>query len=114
MEAHGRLVHGIGVVAAWIAIPCQIIVAVACIVGCQFFLLSATRMQETEWRFFVAFVILEFGWIVAFMPLLLSGYPVALVPTAVALLHEQVGGVADMIEPAPRGIASSRPTEAGA
>ena len=61
MEALARFIHRVGVVAAWIAIPGQIVVAVSYIVGRQFFLLPGTRMQELEWHFFVALVFMSFG-----------------------------------------------------
>jgi len=61
MERIAQFVRGIGILAAWIAIPSQILVAVSYIVGRQFFVLPATKMQEAEWHFFVALVFLTFG-----------------------------------------------------
>ncbi len=57
----GVLVRTVGVVAACILIPGQIVVALLYLGGRRFFRMPITPLQELEWHFFFALVFLTIG-----------------------------------------------------
>lgn len=61
LERLGGLVRTVGVVAACILIPGQILVALLYLGGRRFFRLPITPLQELEWHFFFALVFLTIG-----------------------------------------------------
>ena len=56
-----KLVRGIGIVACWIFIPGQILIAMTHTLGRRVFEFPGTALQELEWHFFVALIFLAFG-----------------------------------------------------
>lgn len=55
------LARAAGVLAACVLIPAQLAVATTYVIGRQFLLLPATRLQELEWHFFMILVFLTLG-----------------------------------------------------
>ena len=56
-----RLVRGIGVAAACILIPGQVVVSLTYLLGSRVFRVPITPLQELEWHFFFALVFLTLG-----------------------------------------------------
>lgn len=61
LERLGVVVRTVGVVAACILIPSQILVALLYLGGRRFFRMPITPLQELEWHFFFALVFLTIG-----------------------------------------------------
>jgi len=56
-----RVLTALGVVVAWITLPLLIGVSVYDIIGRRFYNTGSTRLQELEWHFFFALVVLSLG-----------------------------------------------------
>lgn len=56
-----RVLTVLGIVVAWVTLPLLIAVSVYDIVGRRFYNTGSTRLQELEWHFFFALVVLSLG-----------------------------------------------------